>query len=145
MKRKTLLQLPLAAVLLIGGCSAAHNPSPMSVRNDSPAAIPSPASSIVVVGSADAALSAKPGDTVAALLQSRLPSVMNGRPTTVVLVRRGPEGSTRELIDVDADRQLMDPHQNYVLRDGDKLILPSPAPLPTGLERPAAADIPAGE
>src|SRR5581483_740548 len=128
--------LPLAALMLVGGCSMGHSAPPMSAGNT---AVAPPSANRAVIAPPDAAISAKPGDTVAALLQSRLPSAVNGWPVTLVLVRRGPEGPTRELIDVDASRQLMDPHQNYVLRAGDTLMLPSAAPLP------AAADIPAQE
>jgi hypothetical protein len=43
-------------------------------------------------------------------------------PMTVVLIRRGPEGKTRQLIPLDVHGKLMDEKQNYALRGGDELV-----------------------
>lgn len=45
-----------------------------------------------------------------------------GGAMTVVLIRRGPEGKTRQLIPLDAHGKLMDEKQNYALRGGDELV-----------------------
>jgi hypothetical protein len=62
------------------------------------------------------------GDTVGKVL-SRV-GAQPGKPITLVLIRRAPEGKTRQLIQLDADGKLMDETQNYVLRDGDELAFP---------------------
>ena len=64
-----------------------------------------------------------PGDTVASVIARNLPD-RPGKPITIVLVRRAPEGITRQLIQLDADGQLMDPKQNLALRNGDELVFP---------------------
>ena len=43
---------------------------------------------------------------------------------TVVLIRRGPEGRTRRLIQLDANGKLIDPKQNVALLDGDEIVFP---------------------
>ena len=43
---------------------------------------------------------------------------------TIVLIRRAPEGKTRQLIQLDARGQLMNEKQNFALRDGDELVFP---------------------
>jgi len=53
---------------------------------------------------------------------------------TLVLVRRGPDGMTRQLVDCDAGVQLADPAKDQKLRDGDQLIVATPQPA--GLDRP---------
>jgi protein involved in polysaccharide export with SLBB domain len=50
------------------------------------------------------------------------PMTNPGGPMTVVLIRRGPEGKTREMIPLDARGKLMDDKQNYALRGGDELV-----------------------
>jgi hypothetical protein len=63
------------------------------------------------------------GDTIASVLADDL-FHSHGQPVTLVLVRHGPEGKTRQLIPLDANGKLMDEKQDYVLRDGDELIFP---------------------
>jgi hypothetical protein len=58
---------------------------------------------------------------------------------TVVLLRRGPEGTTRELIPLDAAGRLADPSADRVLRDGDQIMVPTRESEPAGLDRPITA------
>jgi protein involved in polysaccharide export with SLBB domain len=76
-----------------------------------------------------------PGDTVSTVLARDLGDSEIG-PATLVLSRHGPEGKTRELIQLNAIGQLMDEKQNYVLRDGDELIFPGSTTNPGGPNRP---------
>jgi hypothetical protein len=76
-----------------------------------------------------------PGDCVGAVIARNL--IPSGQPMTIVLVRRAPEGKTRQLIQLDARGQLMDEKQNFALRNGDELVFPGgknadPAGNPTG-------------
>lgn len=64
-----------------------------------------------------------PGDTVASVIARDLPGPP-GQPITIVLVRHAPEGKTRQLIQLDAQGQLMSEKQNVALRNGDELIFP---------------------
>jgi hypothetical protein len=48
-------------------------------------------------------------------------------PLTLVLVRRGPEGKTRQIIPVDSHGKLMDEKQNFALRGGDELVFSASA------------------
>ena len=43
-------------------------------------------------------------------------------PITLVLVRRGPEGKSRQMIPLDSHGKLMDEKQNFALRGGDELV-----------------------
>ncbi|HEX4052902.1 MAG TPA: hypothetical protein VHX86_01425 [Tepidisphaeraceae bacterium] len=67
-----------------------------------------------------------PGDTVATVIARDFPNPP-AEPITIVLVRRAPEGKTRQLIQLDAHGQLMSEQQNIVLRNGDELIFPGGA------------------
>ncbi len=62
---------------------------------------------------------------------------------TVVLVRRCPEGTTSEMIDVGQNLTVLDLARNYELRDGDELVVSIAPPMPEGLTRPLASDMPA--
>ena len=78
----------------------------------------------------------RPGDTVSTILARELPQ-KPGKPVTLVLIRRAPEGKTRQLIQVDANGRLMDEKQNVALRNGDELVFPGEGGLnstrnPTG-------------
>lgn len=64
-----------------------------------------------------------PGDCVATVISQIFPA-SPGEPMTIVLIRRAPEGKTRQLIQLDARGQLMDQKQNVALRDGDELVFP---------------------
>ena len=61
---------------------------------------------------------------------------------TVVLIRRSPEGTTSEMIDVGKNLTVLDPQRNYQLRDGDELVVSVTSSLPEGLARPLASDMP---
>jgi hypothetical protein len=63
-------------------------------------------------------------ETVAEVISNNLVKPP-GKPTAIALVRRTPEGKSRELIEVDAQGKLMDAKQDYQLRDQDELIFPS--------------------
>lgn len=64
------------------------------------------------------------GETVASVIAANFSK--NGKPAAVVLVRQGPDGKTRELIQVDPNGRLMDEKQDYLLRDNDELVFPGP-------------------
>jgi hypothetical protein len=64
------------------------------------------------------------GQTVADVIAANFSK--NGKPAAIVLVRQGPEGKTRELIQVDPNGKLMDEKQDYLLRDNDELVFPGP-------------------
>ena len=80
-----------------------------------------------------------PGDTVAIVLARDMGNSEIGG-ATLVLMRHGPEGKSRELIQLNAIGQLMDEKQDYVLRDGDELIFPGGTTNPSEYHRP---DLPA--
>jgi hypothetical protein len=82
------------------------------------------------------------GDTVTTALQ-KVPT-QSAPPTTVVLVRRGPEGIIHERLDCGWGLQLLDLRKDQCLRDGDQLIMPV-AVGPAGLSRPHAPGIPVSE
>ena len=65
-----------------------------------------------------------PGDTVSTVLAGQFHPSHRG-PLTLVLIRRSPEGKTRQLIQLNSDGKLMDEKQNFVLRVGDELVFPS--------------------
>ena len=65
----------------------------------------------------------RPGDTVSTILERELPD-KPGKPVTIVLIRRAPEGRVRQLIQLDANGRLMDQRQNWAIRNGDELVLP---------------------
>ena len=83
------------------------------------------------------------GDTVRTALQ-KVPMASPAKPTTVVLVRRGPEGIIHERLDCGWGLQLLDLRKDQCLRDGDQLIMPV-ATGPAGLCRPNAPGIPVSE
>jgi hypothetical protein len=64
-----------------------------------------------------------PGDTVAVVIARNLPAPPS-EPITIVLIRHAPEGTIRQLIQLNAHGQLMDEEQNFALRNGDELIFP---------------------
>jgi hypothetical protein len=66
--------------------------------------------------------SLKKGEKVSNALKENFDN--HGAPFTVLLVRHGPEGKTSELLNVGADGHLMNPNKDYLLRDGDELVLP---------------------
>ena len=61
---------------------------------------------------------------------------------TLVLNRRCPEGTTREMIDLDQNLKLVDVLRDYVLRDGDELVVSVVPSVPSGLSRPMTAEMP---
>jgi hypothetical protein len=50
---------------------------------------------------------------------------------------------TREMIDLDQHLKLLDITRDCTLRDGDELIVSVVPTIPSGLNRPAAAAVPA--
>ena len=83
------------------------------------------------------------GDKVSMAL-AQVPAHESLKATTVVLVRRGPEGIVQKRLDCDTGLRLVDARQNQSLRDGDQLIMPA-AVGPAGLTRPPAHGIPVSE
>jgi protein involved in polysaccharide export with SLBB domain len=65
------------------------------------------------------------GDTVSIIIARNLVHPPS-RSVTVVLIRTGPDGKTRQLIELTPQGELMDEKQNYTLRDGDELLFPAP-------------------
>jgi protein involved in polysaccharide export with SLBB domain len=61
---------------------------------------------------------------------------------TLVLNRRCPEGTSREMIDLDQNLKLVDATRDYVLRDGDELVVSVVPSVPAGLSRPMTAEMP---
>jgi len=61
---------------------------------------------------------------------------------TVVLVRRCPEGTTSEMIDIDQNLAVLDARRDYALRDGDELVVSVAPSMPEGLARPVMSDLP---
>jgi hypothetical protein len=103
-----------------------------------------PAPQVVVLHNGNAAYCPiSYGETVTAALD-RVPSHESLKPTTVVLVSRGPEGIVQKRLDCDTGLRLVDARQDQCLRDGDRLIMPV-AVGPAGLTRPSAPGIPVGE
>ena len=62
-------------------------------------------------------------------------------PETLVLIRRGPDGMARQLVDCDSSMHLVDPQKDQALRNGDHLVVSAP-PAPDGLQRPVTPGIP---
>jgi hypothetical protein len=80
------------------------------------------------------------GETIATALSAIPDADGHKSPETLVLIRRGPDGMTRQLVDCDACYRLADPQKDQNLRNGDQLIVA--APQPSGLDRPTAPGIP---
>jgi hypothetical protein len=81
-------------------------------------------------------LAALPGDAADDTSTSK-----SAQTETLVLIRRGPDGMGRKLIDCDCTGHLVDPQKDQSLRDGDHLVV-SPPPAPDGLQRPSTPGIP---
>jgi hypothetical protein len=83
--------------------------------------------------------------TVLAALPGDTDDTSAAKPTaqseTLVLIRRGPDGMGRKMIDCDSSMHLVDPQKDQSLRDGDHLVV-SPPPAPDGLQRPSTPGIP---
>lgn len=126
--------------------SASGTPS----RNTSPlVAIELPATRPAVVGSISLIGQVKNagprdlcgGEKISDVLRAAVVSDPAGK-LTVVLVRRCPEGTTREMIDIDQDLAVLDARRDYALREGDELVVSVAPAMPAGLSRPIAADVP---
>jgi hypothetical protein len=65
----------------------------------------------------------QPGETVSKVVAENFPNPP-GKPVTIVLIRQAPEGRTRQLIQLDASGKLMDPKQDWALRNGDEIVFP---------------------
>ena len=140
------------ASLVASGCSPAADGKSSLIH---PGSTPVPASDAssrpVTPGyqlSGDPALAGRrplrAGETVGSAVRQALAPTGRQGPLTVLLVRRGPEGVTREMIDVNRSLDLKDGRQNYGLHDGDEIVLPA-ATMPAGLERPPIAHTPTPE
>jgi hypothetical protein len=70
-----------------------------------------------------------PGDTVSKVVAKYLPKP-DGTSETIVLIRHGPEGVSKRLIQISPSGRLMDPTQDVALRDGDELDFPPAATNP---------------
>jgi hypothetical protein len=122
MKRRYWSILPLLSMVALSACKSSSGES----SPQTPAAVTSPRYMLSLGPNSSAWHPLQPGDTVQTVLDQNLIPTPHG-PMTLVLVHRGPEGRSRELIQLDADGKLMDPKQNYVLRDGDELVFPGSA------------------
>ncbi len=81
------------------------------------------------------------GEKISDILRTSAVSVPASK-LTVVLVRRCPEGTTSEMIDIDQNLAVLDARRDYALRDGDELVVSVAPSMPEGLSRPIAADVP---
>jgi hypothetical protein len=107
-------------------------------ESNSPAPSESSAATYTVSGSVKWAGShpLHTGDTVATVISLCLPNPP-GVSETLVLIRRGPEGISKRLIQISSTGRLSDPTQDVALRDGDELLFQPP----TG-DFPQAPNIP---
>jgi hypothetical protein len=64
------------------------------------------------------------GETISDVVRANMSDLLVRPPMTITYVRAGPEGHTRELIDIDATGQPIDPGQDHVMRNGDELMFP---------------------
>jgi len=81
------------------------------------------------------------GEKISDILRTAAVSVPASK-LTVVLVRRCPEGTTSEMIDIDQNLAVLDVRRDYALRDGDELVVSVAPSMPEGLARPIAVDLP---
>ena len=65
--------------------------------------------------------------TLADVIRANESDLLVRPPMTIAYVRAGPEGRTRELIDIDATGQPIEPAKNHLLRNGDELMFPTQA------------------
>lgn len=79
------------------------------------------------------------GETVASVVHENLAASLTPPPLTIIYVRRGPEGKTRQVIDITATGHLAEPGQDQLLRDGDELIFPMTSTRP--VTSPAGASL----
>jgi hypothetical protein len=85
------------------------------------------------------------GQTVQSALADMPSPPPSTQPTTVVLIRRGPDGIERTPINCTAGYQVLDPKQNQNLKNGDQLLVPMVSAAPNGLARPALPGIPVSQ
>jgi hypothetical protein len=140
-----MLQRILALILLPAFLLGCHNaPQAENTSYTPPQLTPSPAPGVYRVSGGIATPGQRPlapGETVSMALASSLHDLSVHPPFTITLVRQCPEGKSRELIDVNHDGHLMEMKQDYVLRDGDELIMPKPPEaVTTAVSRPV--DVP---
>jgi protein involved in polysaccharide export with SLBB domain len=110
----------LSVCLLCLGLMACEQQTPASVQST-----PAPPAEYLISGgvSNPGPRTLASGDCVATVIARNIPP-SPGQPMTIVLIRRAPEGKTRQLIQLDARGQLMDQKQNVALRNGDELVFP---------------------
>ncbi|MGA2584673.1 MAG: hypothetical protein ABSG31_15465 [Tepidisphaeraceae bacterium] len=119
----------LGLVVLLAGC---HSQTNTSIPPESAAATYTVSGSVKWAGSHPL----HTGDTVATVISLCLPNPP-GVSETLVLIRRGPEGISKRLIQISSTGRLSDPTQDVALRDGDELLFQPP----TG-DFPQAPNIP---
>lgn len=95
---------------------------------------------VIVDGSTSKVHRLRGGETISTALSAIPDADSRKSPETLMLIRRGPDGMTRQLVDVEARYQLADPKKDQNLRNGDQLIVATPQPA--GLERPPVAGKP---
>jgi protein involved in polysaccharide export with SLBB domain len=123
--------------------SVETTPAIQTVPVESPATRPTVAGSVVVLGDIKS-----PGQrdlTTGQKVSDVLKSCQLSTPATkltLVLNRRCPEGTSREMIDLDQNLKLVDATRDYVLRDGDELVVSVVPAVPAGLSRPMTAEMP---
>ncbi|MDP9172578.1 MAG: hypothetical protein M3O30_01770 [Planctomycetota bacterium] len=105
--------------LVLSACAARHPATTPSILCDSPRYLVSGG----VANSGPRALSDH--ETVASVIDKNLPRPL-GHSATVILVRAGPDGRTRQFIQLNGEGKLMNEEQNVSLRNGDELIFPWP-------------------
>lgn len=130
--------LPVIGATLLAGCHQRPKP-PVADPSATKAIEPSSATpaTFTLTGAVN-----NPGvrpmssdQTIATALASQLKPIRKPR-TTIVLIRRGPEGMVRQLIDVDAKGHPLDERDNIALRNGDELLVPGESATLDSLQRP---------
>jgi len=119
--------MKIVAAILLGVCAG------LTGCAESPPARPAPMdwlSCYTVTG--DAALRGEyplqNGLRVSEAVRIALKKTGRTGPITIVFVQRGPEGKTRHIIDLDASLQARNIHDDYLIRGGDELVLPTAKP-----------------
>lgn len=117
--------LPAGCLLLVIGCQPAHHGAG---SGNVPPVATEPASAMPAAYTLTGSVR-QPGvhvmasnDTIHSVLASQIIPGSRQR-LTITLIRRGPEGMVRQLIDVDAKGHPLDERDNIALRNGDELIV----------------------
>jgi protein involved in polysaccharide export with SLBB domain len=127
MNTQSFTRLKLLPIILLLMMAPACHSHPDSTTPAAPPVVESPGPGQYLVTGGVPSPGPRPlheGETVSTALAQSWP-VPPGKPMTLVLIRRAPEGKTRQLIELDAAGKLMDEKQDYTLRDGDELFFPT--------------------